>query len=73
MSRGQLDMWPPRRLASWALMLGGAGIATQHLVAHAGLAPLPMSMGWQDIVVGYPMALLMVIVGAMLIDPHGMT
>jgi len=43
------------------------GVAIQHLVAHAGLGPLPLSMGWQDVLVGY----LMVIVVAMLIDPHG--
>ena len=64
--------WPPRRLASWSLMLTGVVVAIQHLLAHAGLSAIPLSMGWQDVLVGYPMAGLMVMVGAMLIDPHGL-
>ncbi len=31
-------------------------IVAQHLIAHAGLPLLPFSMGWQDIVIGYPAA-----------------
>lgn len=64
----QLRSWPPRRIASWALMIGGVVIAGQHLVAHAGFRPLPVSMGWQDIFFGYPMAGLVAVVGAVLID-----
>lgn len=62
---------PTRRIASWALMLGGVVVAVQHVLAHGGLALLPISMGWQDVAVGYPMALLMFVAGAMLLDPHG--
>lgn len=63
--------WPPRRIASWTLMLGGVIVAIQHLLAHGGWQPLPLSMGWQDIFVGYPMAGLLLIAGAMLLDPRG--
>jgi hypothetical protein len=66
----QLRSWTPRRIASWSLMLGGVLIAAQHLVAHAGFRPLPFSMGWQDLLVGYPMAALLAIAGAILIDPR---
>lgn len=48
----------------------GVLVAIQHLVAHAGTRPLPIGMGWQDIVVGYPMAILLVVAGAMLLDPR---
>lgn len=63
--------WPPRRLASWSLMLLGVLVAAQHLLAHGGLRVIPLSMGWQDILIGYPTAGLVFLVGAMLIDPHG--
>jgi hypothetical protein len=66
----QLRSWTPRRIASWSLMLGGVLIAAQHLVAHAGFRPLPFSMGWQDLLVGYPMAALLALAGAILIDPR---
>lgn len=66
----QLRQWPPRRVASWSLMGLGVLVALQHLVAHAGTRPLPFSMGWQDLVVGYPMAILLVIAGAMMLDPR---
>lgn len=66
----QLRSWPPRRIASWSLMLGGFAIAGQHMLAHLGARPLPFSMGWQDLLVGYPMAFAVALVGAMLIDPR---
>lgn len=43
-------------------------IALQHLVAHAGFHPLPLSMGWQDLLVGYPTAAVLFLIGAMLVD-----
>ncbi|MDN4175790.1 hypothetical protein QWY28_22710 [Nocardioides sp. SOB77] len=66
----QLRAWGRRRLASWTLMGGGILVALQHLVAHAGTQPLPMSMAAQDIFLGYPSALILVLVGALLADPH---
>jgi hypothetical protein len=65
-----LQTWPRRRVFSWALMLAGVVVAAQHLLAHAGLDPLPLSMGWQDLAVGYPMAGLLVVAGALLVDPN---
>lgn len=66
----QLSSWSKRRVLSWSLF-GLAGlVAIQHLVAHAGFRPLPLSMGWQDILVGYPTAIVLVIVGAIMLDPN---
>lgn len=66
----QLRQWPPRRVASWSLMGLGGVVAIQHVIAHAGTRPLPFSMGWQELVAGYPMAMFLVIGGAMLLDPR---
>lgn len=66
----QLRAWPPRRIASWALMLTGLAVGVQHLVAHAGLRPLPISMGLQDTLLGYPTAAILMIAGAALLDPR---
>lgn len=41
-------------------------IVVQHLFAHAGFRPLPLSMGWQDILVGYPTAAVVAIFALML-------
>lgn len=71
MRPGNPGAWPGRRVASWTLMLLGVAVAAQHLLAHGGFRPVPLSMGWQDVLIGYPMALLLVIGGAVLIDPRG--
>ena len=66
----QLSNWTKRRVLSWSLF-GLAGlIAIQHLVAHSGFRPLPMSMGWQDLLLGYPTATLLAIFGGIMLDPR---
>lgn len=66
----QLSNWSNRRVLSWSLF-GLAGlVAVQHLLAHAGFRPLPLSMGWQDILVGYPTAIGLTIIGAIMLDPN---
>ncbi len=66
----QLRAWTPRRITSWALMLTGLAIGVQHWVAHAGFRPLPLSMGVQDALLGYPTAAVLMIAGAALLDPR---
>lgn len=68
--RRQLSPWTRRRVAAWGLMGLGIGVAGQHVAAHGGFRPLPLSMGWQDLLTGYPMAILLGVVGAMLLDPR---
>ena len=64
----QLSNWSKRRVLSWSLF-GLAGlIVVQHLLAHAGFRPLPFSMGWQDLLVGYPTAIVVAIVGGLALD-----
>jgi hypothetical protein len=66
----QLSNWSKRRVLSWSLF-GVAGlVAVQHLVAHGGFRPLGLSMGWQDILVGYPTAIGLAIIGALMLDPN---
>lgn len=66
----QLRQWPPRRIAAWSLFVAAVVIAVQHVIAHAGVRPLPVSMGWQDLLVGYPMAGLIFILGLFVLDPR---
>lgn len=64
----QLSSWTWRRITSWTLFGLALLIAIQHVVAHSGWRPLPISMGWQDLLVGYPTAGVLAIAGAILLD-----
>ena len=66
----QLPNWTKRRVLSWALFGLGGLIAIQHLVAHAGFRPMPFSMGWQDILIGYPTAIVVAVIGLIALDPN---
>lgn len=66
----QLRAWTPRKILSRGLMLLAFVVAAQHVLAHAGWRPLPLSMGWQDIVLGYPMAGVLLVIGAILLEAH---
>ena len=66
----QLRHWPPRRIAAWTLFVFAVVIAAQHVVAHGGFHPLPLSMGWQDLLIGYPMAALVFVVGLFILEPR---
>lgn len=59
----QLSGWSARRILAWSLFVIAAVIALQHLLAHSGWRPLPVTMGWQDLLVGYPVAALLVMAG----------
>lgn len=66
----QLSNWSKRRVASWSLFGLAALVAVQHLVAHAGWRPIPIPMGWQDLLIGYPMAIVLAIAGGIMLDPN---
>jgi hypothetical protein len=55
--------WTPRRIVAWSMLALAALIAVQHVIAHNGFQPIPLSMGWQDLLVGYPVAGLLAIAG----------
>lgn len=70
----QLRTWTPRRIAGWAVVAAAVVMAVVHWVAHLGVRVLPMSMGWQDLAVGYPAAALLGVAGAILlgqVPPRG--
>lgn len=66
----QLSGWSRRRVISWTFFGLALLVAGQHLLAHAGLRPLPMSMARQDIFIGYPAAFVLAIVGGLTMDPN---
>lgn len=59
----QLAGWSPRRALAWSLFVLAAAVAVQHVLAHSGWRPLPLTMGWQDLLVGYPMAAFLALAG----------
>lgn len=65
----QLSNWTRRRVLSWTLFVLAGVVAVQHLLAHGGFRPLPISMGWQDLLVGYPMAIVLAIAGGLALEP----
>ena len=66
----QLSNWSKRRVLSWSLFALAGLVAVQHLLAHAGFRPIPISMGWQDILVGYPAAIVLAVIGGIAMDPN---
>jgi hypothetical protein len=59
----QLRTWSPRRIIAWSIIAFAGLMAANHIVAHVGESWLPMSLGWQDLLVGYPMAAVVALVG----------
>lgn len=64
----QLSNWTKRRVLSWSLFGLAALVAGQHLLAHAGFRPIPLSMGWQDLLFGYPTAAALAILGGITLE-----
>lgn len=69
----QLRGWTPRRIAAYSLVALAAVIGVNHVLAHLGGAWLPMSLGWQDLLVGYPAAGLLALTGFIILGqkPRG--
>lgn len=67
----QFRRWSRRRLVAWGLFIVAGFIGVQHVFAHLGWQPLPMTMGWQDLTVGYPTAVAVALAGLLVIgkDP----
>ena len=66
----QLSNWTKRRVLSWSLLSMAGVVAAQHVLAHAGWRPVPLSMGWQDLLIGYPTAIVIAIIGGIALDPN---
>ena len=61
----QFRMWTPRRVVAWSFFGLAFVVAAQHMLAHLGWRPLPISMGWQDLLIGDPAAGVIAIIGAL--------
>ncbi len=55
-----------KRLAGWSLVTAGAVIGVSHWLSHLGFIRIA-SPGVEDVAIGYPVAVLLMVVGAMLI------
>ncbi len=56
-----------RRIVGWVLVALAVIIGAQHLGHHLGFYTL-ISEGWDDLVAGYPMALLLGVAGAIVLS-----
>jgi len=63
----QLRVWTPRRVAGWILVVLAVVMGITHWLAHLGWRPIPLAMGWQDLLLGYPAAGLLAIAGGVVI------
>lgn len=66
----QLSNWSKRRVLSWSFFALAGIVAIQHVLAHGGFRPIPISMGWQDLLLGYPMAIAVAVAGGIALDPN---
>ena len=64
-----LGGWSRRRVLSWVLFGLAVVVAVTHLFAHAGARVVPMGMGKQDLLLGYPMAGVLFLMGLFSLDP----
>jgi uncharacterized ferritin-like protein (DUF455 family) len=65
----QLRVWTPRRIVGWALVGLAIPMAVVHWVAHLGYRAIPLSMGAQDLFLGYPAAGLLGVTAAIILSP----
>ena len=63
----QLRVWTPRRVAGWVVAVVAMAVALVHWVAHIGYRPIPLTMGAQDLFVGYPAAALLGVVAVIIL------
>lgn len=63
----QLRVWTPRRVLGWTVAGIAVLVAVVHWVAHLGYRVLPLSLGWQDLLLGYPVAALLGVAAALIL------
>ena len=56
-----------RQGRGWVVLMAGVVIGATHVVIHLGQLRFLPSAGWQDLAVGYPMAMVLALVGLMMI------
>ena len=63
----QLRVWTPRRILGWILVGVAVLVGVVHWIAHLGYPVVPLSMGWQDLLLGYPAAALLGLAAAIIL------
>lgn len=63
----QLRVWTPRRVLGWGVIASAVVMAIIHWLAHLDVRMVPIAMGWQDLLLGYPMAMLLLVIGALVL------
>ena len=63
----QLRTWTPRRVFGWTLFVVAGVVGVVHMTAHIGYRPIPLSMGTQDFLIGYPAAALLGLVAVIIL------
>lgn len=51
----------------WVVLMAGVVIGLTHVITHLGQLRFLPSAGWQDLAVGYPMAMVLALIGFMMI------
>lgn len=51
----------------WVVLMAGVVIGLTHVITHLGQLRFLPSAGWQDLAVGYPMAMVLAPIGFMMI------
>ena len=62
-----VEQYRRRRVLGWTLVALGVVTGVQHLLSHWGLFNV-ISRGWDDLAVGYPMAALLGVAGAIVLS-----
>jgi hypothetical protein len=62
-----VEAYRRRRVIGWTLVGFGVAIGLQHLLSHLGFFHV-ISPGWDDLLVGYPMAALLGITGSIVLS-----
>lgn len=56
-----------RQVWGWVVLTTGVLIGATHVVTHLGQLRFLPSTGWQDLAVGYPMAMIVALIGFMMV------
>ena len=62
-----VETYHRRRVLGWSLVALAIAIGVQHLLSHLGFFHV-ISPGWDDLLVGYPMAALLGIAGSIVLS-----
>lgn len=65
-----LRVWTPHRIGGWAIAAVGIVVGVVHWLAHIGWRPIPLTMGAQDLFLGYPAAGLLAVTALLILGQN---